>query len=697
MASPTGPVGRVVIDGQAVPIGDERNLLELARRAGVEIPSFCYHSELSVYGACRLCLVEVEGMGLVASCSTAPRDGMVVHTNTEKTRRLRKLYLELMLAAHHRDCTACDKNGDCKLQALAFKLGVRTPRFGAETGLGADKVEPRDLSSPSIVRDPNRCVLCGDCVRVCREVQGIGAIDFAYRGPRTTVGPAFGKNLEEVDCVNCGQCVQVCPTGALTVRSQVDGVWKAIHDPEKLVVVQIAPAVRVALGEEFGLGAGEDATGKIAAALRRVGFAKVFDTVFTADLTAIEETVEFVGRLEAAAAGKEAKLPLFTSCCPSWVKFCEQYHPDLLGNLSTCRSPQQMFGSLLKKFYARKLGLEPNRVYSVSIMPCTAKKFEAQRPEFTTAGSPDVDAVLTTIEAGRMIKEAGVLLETLAPEALDSPFGLVSGAGVIFGATGGVAEAVLRTAWSLKMGNAEKAPPRVDFHEVRGFKDWREAEVTIGDLKLRLAVVNGLGAAASAVAAIKSGKVKYDVVEVMACPTGCIGGGGQPPAGRSHRGERGGGLYSIDRELPLRNPRENPFVRDLYREWLGEPASHTCHDALHTTYAPRRRILGKAIGLDAGDVGPGERLEVSVCVGTGCFLRGSYDVLQTFTRLIARQELAGKVRLRATFCLERCDSGVSVKIGDEVIIGITPANAERVFQERIATRALNHAGTPGGI
>ncbi|HEY3314556.1 MAG TPA: [FeFe] hydrogenase, group A [Bacillota bacterium] len=686
MASPSEAAGRVVIDGQSVAIGTERNLLELARTAGIEIPSFCYHSELSVHGACRLCLVEIEGMGLVASCSTAPRDGMVVYTNTERTHRLRRLYLELMLAAHHRDCTACDKNGDCKLQALAFKLGVRTPRFGGANGIGADEVEPIDLSSPSVVRNPNRCVLCGDCVRVCREVQGIGAIDFAYRGPRTTVAPAFGKDLDEVDCVNCGQCVQVCPTGALTVRSELAKVWKAIHDPEKFVVVQIAPAVRVALGEEFGLGSGEDVTGKIAAALRRVGFAKVFDTVFTADLTAVEETMEFVGRLQAAAAGKETRLPLFTSCCPGWVKYAEQYHPDLLGNLSTCRSPQQMFGSLLKKFYAKKLGVASAKIYSVSIMPCTAKKFEAKRPEFTTDGSPDVDAVLTTVEAARLIKEAGVLFENLASEAMDNPFGLVSGAGVIFGATGGVAEAVLRTAWSVVFGDGAKAPPRVDFHEVRGLKEWREAEVALGDLNLRLCVVNGLGAAAKVIAAVKSGEAKYDVIEVMACPTGCIGGGGQPPAGRSHRAERGDGLYAIDRKLPLRNPRENPFIQELYREWLEQPNSHVCHGALHTAYAPRRRILGEAIGLYAEPAA--EALEVSVCVGTGCYLRGSYDVLQAFTRLIEQKDLGGRVRLKATFCLEHCDQGVSVKVDGKVITGVTPATAEKVFEEKIAPVAL---------
>ncbi|MGE5485278.1 MAG: NADH-dependent [FeFe] hydrogenase, group A6 [Ignavibacteriales bacterium] len=674
------PQGHVRINGRLVPINGEKNLLELARDNGIEIPSFCYHSELSVYGACRMCLVEIEGMGLQASCSIEPRDGMVVRTNTERTRKIRRMVLELILANHDRECTTCGKNGSCKLQRLADQVGVTSIRYG-QAGTTAAK----DTSSPSVVRDPNKCILCGDCVRMCREVQGVGVLDFAYRGPKTAVVPAFGKQLSEVECVNCGQCVAICPTGALTAKSEIDRVWQAINDPAKTVVVQIAPAVRVALAEEFGLPAGEPATGKIATALRMAGVDKVFDTVFTADMTAVEETMEFLDRVS-----EGGKLPLFTSCCPGWVKYCEQFHPELLGNLSSCRSPQQMFGSIVKKFYAKKMGKTPADVFVVSIMPCTAKKFEAKRPEFTTDGSPDVDAVLTTVEAAAMIKEAGVMFDKVEPSALDAPLGMVSGAGVIFGASGGVMEAVVRTAYALTTGGDLGD---IEFAPVRGLEGIKRAEVTLGDTKIRMAVVSGLANTERLIQAVKSGAESYDAIEVMACPGGCVGGGGQPVgsglqkegAAANRKAKRSQGLYRIDKELQIKNPKENPFLDKVYEEWLGKPGGEIAHHALHTTYVHRKRIRERGITGILKATEPGA-VDVSVCVGTGCFLKGSYDVLDAFMKAAKSSGVEGRVNLQATFCLEHCGQGVSVKVNDEVITGVNKVNAADVFAGHVVAK-----------
>ncbi|MEW6724449.1 MAG: NADH-dependent [FeFe] hydrogenase, group A6 [Bacillota bacterium] len=664
-------MAKLTIDGQTIEINSEKNVLELVRKLGINLPTFCYHSELSVYGACRLCMVEEEKMGLIAACSTPPQDGMVIRTNTNRTRRLRRTVIELLLANHHRDCTTCEKNEACKLQSLAHQLGVRKVRFGERT-----EILPIDNSSPAVVRDPNKCILCGDCVRMCSEIQGIGVLNFANRGAKTTVAPAFNKQLSEVDCVNCGQCVAVCPTGALTVRSETEIVWNALHDPTKTVIAQVAPAVRVALSEEFGGQPGELVTGRLVAGLRRLGFAKVFDTTFTADLTAVEETDEFLARL-----AKGERLPQFTSCCPGWVKFCEQYYPELLPNVSTCKSPQQMFGSVAKRFYSRQLGVEPKDLFVVSIMPCTAKKFEARRPEFAYQGIREVDAVISTTELALLLKQDGIVFNELEDEAFDTPLGLTSGAGVLFGVTGGVAEAALRAASGALGVNLDK----VEFHEVRGFEGIRSAAVRLGDAELKVAVVNGLGNARELIEKIKRGEVHYDLIEVMACPGGCVGGGGQPyPNDSQTRQARAKGLYRRDKMTQFRRPQDNLAVQQVYEKWLDGRHSQTAHDALHTSYRPRRRIDGSEIVLN-GARSDAQPVEVAVCVGTGCYLRGSYDVLAQFTQLSLSDELAGRVNLKATFCLEHCDKGASLKVGDRIVTGVTPENAAQVFHKEVAS------------
>jgi len=576
--------GKVMVDGEVVEINGAKNLLEIVRRAGVELPTFCYHSELSVYGACRMCMVEVEGQGLVAACSTPPADGMKIYTNTLKTRRLRRMVLELLLANHDRDCASCQRSGSCKLQELARQLGVTEVRFGSR-----DKKLPVDKSSPAIIKNPNKCILCGDCVRVCKEIQGVGVWDFAFRGAQTRVTTAFNRPLGEAACITCGQCVAVCPTGALTVKSEVEQVWKALHNPAKVVVVQVAPAVRVAIGEEFGLKPGEKATGQLVAALKRLGFDRVFDTTFAADMTTTEEALELLERIK-----RGERLPLFTSCCPAWVKYAEQYHSDLLENLSTCRSPQQMFGSIVKKYYAREIGKARRDVVCVSVMPCTAKKFEARRPEFATRGIPDVDFVLTTVELVQMIKEAGIVFNELEPEVFDNPLGLGSGAGVIYGASGGVMESVVRFL-SAHLHPGEDMG-RVNFYPVRGLQGIKEAEINIDGQSLKLAVVSGLANAENLLQRIKRGEVFYHAVEVMACPGGCLGGGGQPvPNNTSVREGRMKGLYRIDRSEQIHKPQDNIFVTQAFERWFGGAGNASCHKDLHTSYYPRNAMNGQPL------------------------------------------------------------------------------------------------------
>lgn len=561
-------MGYMTIDGRTVEFTDEPNVLAVIRKADIDIPTLCYHSELSVYGACRLCTVENERGKTFASCSEPPRDGMIVYTNTPRLMKYRKLILELLLAAHCRDCTTCIKSGECQLQSLAHRMGVGNIRFE-----NTKEQHPLDFSSPSIVRDPNKCILCGDCVRMCDNVQSVNAIDFAYRGTRALVTPAFNKKIAETDCVNCGQCRVVCPTGAISIHTNTDAIWDLLADKNTKVVAQIAPAVRVAVGDRFGLPKGENVMGKLVNVLHRLGFDEVYDTSYGADLTVIEESEELMNRLEAGE-----NLPLFTSCCPAWVKFCEERYPDLAKNLSTCRSPQQMFGAVVREYYKDPEKSGGKRIVSVSIMPCTAKKEEILRPESSTNGKQDIDYVLTTTELIGMIRKAGIRFENLEIEATDMPFGIGSGAGVIFGVTGGVTEAVLRR---LREGHNRVEMEKIKFSGVRGEEGLKEVEFDYNGRTIRAAVVSGLGNANNLMKRIQKGEAQYDFVEVMACRRGCIMGGGQPvPVDPESRIARSKGIYDTDINTQIKKSNENPLVQSLYDGLL----KGKTHELLHRNF-----------------------------------------------------------------------------------------------------------------
>lgn len=669
----------ITIDGIQVPIEGERNVLELIRKAGIDLPTFCYHSELSVYGACRLCLVDVEGRGLMGACSTPPQPGMTLRTGTEEIRGIRRMTVELLLANGHQDCPTCSRSTNCQLQSLAQRLGVERVRYGR-----TEPELPIDRTSPALTRDPNKCVLCGDCVRACSEIQGIGAIDFVGRGAQTKVMPAFCKNLDEVECVHCGQCARVCPTGALAVKSDVEAVWKAMDDAGKTLVVQIAPAVRVALGECFGLEPGTITTGQIAAALRRLGFAQVYDTSFAADLTVIEEANEFLKRKQ---AGED--LPQFTSCCPAWVQYAEQYCADLLPNLSSCRSPQQMFGSLAKEVLPEQLGIAREDLVVVSIMPCVAKKVEAGLTRFKTAGVPDVDFVLTTQELARMIKEAGIRFNELAPDRLDLPFGFKTGAGVIFGASGGVSEAVLRLAAEKLTGARLDS---VDFHEVRGEDGIRETVVTLNGNTVRLAIVHSLKNAKEIVRRVRAGEREYDLIEVMACPGGCVGGAGQPISSEHDvRQRRAKGLYEADKMLQLHKSQDNHMVARCYEETLGSVGGEKAHRLLHTHYESRRRING--VPLPLLNAAREDKLSVRVCVGTNCHVKGSQKLLHELIDYINQHNLAEVVDVQATFCFENCGQAPNVAVGDAIIGACTLEKAVLEIQQELSRLPMGAAGT----
>ena len=571
----------VTIEGKKVPIEGERNLLELIRKANFNIVTFCYHPELAVYGACRLCLVEVEGMGIVASCTVAPKDGMKVRVNSDEIRHLRRINLELLLSSGNHNCTLCSKSGNCKLQKLAKDMDVTEIRFKSK------KIDShKDATSPALVRDHSKCILCGNCVRICNEVQGIGAIDFAFRGFRSKIATAFNHELgQSHECVSCGQCARVCPTGALMPNSQeIEKVFEAINNPRKKVAVHIAPAVRVGLGEIFGLPQGTNVDGKIAAALRMLGFDYVYDTAFSADLTIVEEATEFMGRFT-----KGVNLPQLTSCCPAWVNYVEKYAPEFLPNLSTARSPMQMMGPVIKADFEQKGGKREDLVV-VAIMPCSAKKYEATREEFSVNGNPDTDYVVTTVGLARMIKEAGIDFVNLENEWFDMPFGTKTGAGVIFGASGGVMEAALRFALAeLDPENARS----VKFTSLRESSVFKEQTVKVGDKEIRVAVVSGLKNARKLLDDIKAGKNKYDFIEVMSCQGGCVAGAGQPQFdGWAPRKRRAEGLYKEDTELAYKS-QDNSGVMALYGRIFEKVGDKKAHKLLHTHYTDRKDRTGQ--------------------------------------------------------------------------------------------------------
>ena len=562
-------MGIMTIDGQSIEFTDEPNVLSVIRKAGIDIPTLCYHSELSIYGACRLCTVENDRGKTFASCSEKPKDGMVIYTNTPRLMRYRKLILELLLAAHCRDCTTCIKSGECHLQELAHRMGVHEIRFE-----NVREQQPIDTSSHAIIRDPNKCILCGDCVRMCDNVQNINAIDFAYRGTDAQVMPAFNKKIAETDCVGCGQCRVVCPTGAISIHTNIDVVWEALADKNTKVIAQIAPAVRVAIGDHFGYAKGENVMGKLVGVLHRLGFDEVYDTSYGADLTVVEESKEFIERFTSGQ-----KMPLFTSCCPAWVKYCETKYPEFVPNLSTCRSPQQMFGAVVREYYKDPEKNEGKKIVSVSIMPCTAKKEEILRPESFTNGKQDVDYVLTTTEVVRMIRKSGIVFDKVEIEAADVPFGIGSGSGVIFGVTGGVTEAVLRR---LQQGHSRVDMEAIKKSGVRGDEGIRTLTYDYNGREIRAAVVNGLANADKLLQQIKNHEVEYDFVEVMACRRGCIMGGGQPVnAGPRTRKARMKGLYDTDVNTQIKKSNENPMILSLYDSLLKGKE----HELLHRNFS----------------------------------------------------------------------------------------------------------------
>ncbi len=559
--------GTMIIDGQRVAFDGEKNVLSVIRKAGIEMPTFCYHSDLSTYGACRMCVVE-DGRGKIdASCSMEPRDGMEIKTNSSRLLKHRRMILELLLASHDCSCTTCEKSGNCHLQSLAQQFGVRRVRFSDTR----ERVE-LDESSYAVVRDPNKCILCGDCVRTCEEMQGMNIIDFVQRGSQMRIAPAFGKNLADTHCISCGQCAAVCPVGAITVKNQIGEAWAAIHNPKLRTVVQIAPAVRVAVGEAFGIPAGENVLDRLVTALKLMGIDEVYDTTFGADFTTISEAEEFKERLKAGGP-----FPMFTSCCPAWVKYLEEENPKYLKNISTCKSPMQMFAAIIRDRFAARDEADGLRTYHIAIMPCTAKKMEAGREEFRQNGQPDVDLVLTTREIIDMIRESGILLQDLEMEAPDLPFGMGSGSANFYGVTGGVAEAVVRHCVPDKSRNALRDIAHLG---LRGDGPVKEVTVPLGDQELKIAVVHGLVHARRLLKEMDEGKAFYHLVEVMTCHGGCVGGAGQPDGLNAVKIRRGEGLHRIDDVSLVKRAERNPVVAQILKE-MGEEKAH---ELLHVSY-----------------------------------------------------------------------------------------------------------------
>ena len=567
-----------------VSVAPGTTVLEAARQAGVQIPTLCYLKDINEIGACRICVVEVKGAkGLVTACVYPVNEGMEVFTNTKKVRDARRGNLELLLSCHDKNCLACVKSGQCEFQKLCKDYGVED----VDAYKGERIQYEIDDSAPHMIRDNSKCILCRRCAAVCRKWQDVGVIGANERGFNTNISCAFETPLGETSCVSCGQCIVACPTGALSEKDQTKEVWDALGDPEKVVLVQTAPATRVTIGEAFGMPIGTNAEGKMVAALRRLGFDKVFDTNFAADLTIMEEANELVERIQNGGA-----LPMITSCSPGWIKYCEHYFPEFIPNLSTCKSPQQMFGAVAKTWYAKQIGVDPKNIFMVSIMPCTAKKFEVGREDQSAAGVPDVDVALTTRELARMIETAGLDFTSLPDEDYDSPLGIDTGAGLIFGATGGVMEAALRTAADWLTGGSASGDALV-YNDVRGTEGIKEATYKIGDLTLKVAVCSGLANAKKVLRAVKEGKADYQFIEVMACPGGCVNGGGQPfqPASVRNfvdlKALRAKALYNTDASMELRKSHENPAIKKLYEEFLEKPGSHVAHEVLHTSYKAR--------------------------------------------------------------------------------------------------------------
>jgi NADP-reducing hydrogenase subunit HndD len=566
----------LTIDHQTVEVEENTTILDAARKIGVKIPTLCYLKDINVIGACRICMVEVQGARtLMAACVTPVSQGMVVRTHTPQVIQARRTVLELILSDHPMECLTCVRNQNCELQKLAEEFGITEIRYpGARTSY------PPDVSSAGILRDPRKCILCRRCVSVCTNIQSVQALTAERRGFDTLIAPAFNEPLADMECVQCGQCALVCPTGAIQEADHTQKVWAALADSGKHVLVQTAPAVRVQIGEMLGGEPGDIVTGQLAAGLRRLGFDKVFDTVFAADLTIMEEGHELLERLN-----NGGRLPMITSCSPGWVKFAEHFYPDLLPHLSTCKSPQQMFGALAKTYYAGKADINPANIFVVSIMPCTAKKYECQRPEMRSSGYQDVDVVLTSRELGRMFKQAGLDLKNLPSEEYDAPLGIATGAGEIFGASGGVMEAALRTVSEVVTGERLTS---IDFQECRGLTGVKEATVRIGDLGVNIAITNGLGNARPLLDKIREGTADYHFIEIMGCPGGCIGGGGSPiPTDTEIRLKRMDAVYREDRNMALRKSHENPAVKELYDDFLGKPLGRKSHELLHTHYVSR--------------------------------------------------------------------------------------------------------------